>query len=85
MATLLNIITSGTELTVRGPEMATLLNIITSGNIFVWLFGHVDVRETCVGPCVVAGAYAAVIDSARCVCTCRRVLGGDRGLLLGIP
>ena len=29
-------------------------------------FGPVDARDTCVGPCVVAGAYAGVIDSARC-------------------
>ena len=27
-----------------------------------WFFGPVDVREACFGPCVVAGAYAAVID-----------------------
>ena len=33
----------------------------------VGFFGSVDVRvrETCFGPCVVATAYAAVIESAR--------------------
>ena len=38
-----------------------------------------DAREACFGPCVVAAAYAAVI------CTCRRVLGGGRGLLWASP
>ena len=38
---------------------------------FPWMYARlvsgcpVDVRKTCVCPCVVAGAYAAVIDSAR--------------------
>ena len=42
-------------------------------------------------PCVVAAAYAAVVDSARytgmrwLICTCRWVLGGDRGLLWASP
>ena len=27
-----------------------------------WFFGPVDARETCVDPCVVTGAYTAVID-----------------------
>ena len=50
-----------------------------------------DAREACFGPCVVAAAYAAVVDTARytgmrwLICTCRRVLGGDRGLLWASP
>ena len=56
-----------------------------------WFFGPVDAREACVGPCVVAAAYTAVVDTARytgmrwLICTCRRVLGGDRGLLWASP
>ena len=30
-----------------------------------WFFGPVDAREICVGPCVVAAAYAAIIGKAR--------------------
>ena len=43
------------------------------------------------GPCVFAAAYAAVVNSARhtgmrwLICTCRLVLGGNRGLLWASP
>ena len=59
----------------------------TRGTLFLFcsffggFFGPVDVRETCFGPCVVAGAYAAVVDSASytgirwLICTCGQVLG----------
>ena len=56
-----------------------------------WFFDPVDAREASFGPCVVAAAYAAVGDTARytgmrwLICTCRRVLGGDRGLLWASP
>ena len=48
-----------------------------------------DARAACVGPCVVAAVYAAVIDTASytgmrwLIFTCRRVLGGDRCYLEG--
>ena len=32
--------------------------------LFCWFFGPVDARQTCFGPCVVAAAYAAVVDTA---------------------
>ena len=32
---------------------------------WVWFFGLVDAPEACVGPCVVAAAYTAVVDTAR--------------------
>ena len=56
-----------------------------------WFFSPVDARGACFGPCVVAAAYAAVVDTARytgmrwLICTCRRVLGGDRSLLWASP
>ena len=28
-----------------------------------WFFGHVDVRETCFGPCVVVAAFAVLYDT----------------------
>ena len=33
-------------------------------NFFCWFFGSVNTREACFGPCVVAAAYAAVVNSA---------------------
>ena len=30
--------------------------------IIGWFFDPMDARETCVGPCVVAAAYTAVVD-----------------------
>ena len=36
--------------------------------LFVLFVGSVDVRKSRVGPCVVAGAYAAVIDKANIHC-----------------
>ena len=44
-----------------------------SNIIFYWFSGPMDAREACFGPCLVAGAYAAVIRTARYI--------GIRGLI----
>ena len=74
------------------PSLAPLRSYVQFSSVqFLVGSGPVYAREACFGPCVVAAAYAAVVDTARytgmrwLVCTCRRVLGGDRGLLWAPP
>ena len=35
---------------------------VHNAQLLCWSIGPVDARKACIGPCVVAGAYAAVID-----------------------